>query len=197
MILRQIQHGIVALAALCGFATAASALELHSPAFIQGGVIPAHMTCMQRAGEIGRSPPLEWFNVPFGTKSFVLTMMDRDARDPAAPTRYLLHWSMYNLPAGTTWLTEGINGAPGDARDGANDRHETGYLPPCPPAGSYHRYIITLYALDMELPNLGAAAKESLESAMKGHVLASADLVGIYAKPARIWTWHDEHWYWY
>jgi Raf kinase inhibitor-like YbhB/YbcL family protein len=196
MILRQIKQGIVALAVLCGVAPAASALELYSSAFMQGGAMPTHMTCMQIAGEIGRSPPLAWYDVPFGTRSFVLLMIDRDARDPAAPTKNLLHWSLYNIPARITWLTEGINGAPGDARDGANDNHETGYLPPCPPVGR-HRYIITLYALDMELPNLGAAARESLESAMKGHILASADLVATFERGPHVRTWHDEHWYWY
>ncbi len=48
-----------------------------------------------------------------------------------------------------------------------------------------HRYVFKLYALDAALPDLGRATKARLEAAMRGHVLAQAELVGTYAKEGR------------
>ena len=66
---------------------------------------------------------------------------------------------------------------PQGAREGTNDWKRTGYGGPCPPIGR-HRYFHKLYALDVVLPDLGAATKAELEAAMKGHVVAQAELHG-------------------
>jgi Raf kinase inhibitor-like YbhB/YbcL family protein len=167
------------LAAVCLLATttAARALELHSSAFVNNGDLPARLTCT----DAGHSPPLEWSGAPAGTKSFVLIVVDPDAPDPKAPTRTVIHWILYNLPANERSLPEGMDGAPQGGLDGMNDMLKTGYSPPCPPIGR-HRYIHTLYAMDENLPSLGAATRESLADAMKGHVLATAELIGTYEK---------------
>ncbi|HEY8924345.1 MAG TPA: YbhB/YbcL family Raf kinase inhibitor-like protein, partial [Polyangia bacterium] len=51
----------------------------------------------------------------------------------------------------------------------------------CPPVGR-HRYFHKLYALDILLPDLHQPTKAALEAAMKGHVLAVAELMGTYEK---------------
>ncbi len=67
------------------------------------------------------------------------------------------------------------------AKDGVNDWHRTGWGGPCPPIGR-HRYFFKLYALDARLADLGRPTKAQLEAAMKGHVLAQAELMGTYQK---------------
>jgi phosphatidylethanolamine-binding protein (PEBP) family uncharacterized protein len=70
---------------------------------------------------------------------------------------------------------------PAGTLEGLNDREKTGYGGPCPPKGR-HRYFHTLYALDTVLKKLQNPTKSKLEAAMKGHVLARAELVGTYIK---------------
>jgi Raf kinase inhibitor-like YbhB/YbcL family protein len=70
---------------------------------------------------------------------------------------------------------------PVGARDGLNDWNRTGYGGPCPPIGR-HRYFHKFYALDTALPDLKRPTKAQLLNAMKGHVLAEAQVVGTYQK---------------
>ena len=70
---------------------------------------------------------------------------------------------------------------PAGTRQGTNDFKRTAYGGPCPPIGR-HRYFHKLYALDVVLPGLGTAAKVRVEAAMKGHVIAHAELIGTYQK---------------
>jgi len=150
-----------------------------SPAFADGEAIPRKYTC---DGD-DCSPPLAWSGLPAGTGSVVLIVDDPDAPDPAAPQRTWVHWVLYNLPPDSTGLAEGIEPArlPAGTREGLNDWNRTGYGGPCPPIGR-HRYFHKLYALDAVLPDLGDATKGEVEEAMRGHVLASAQLVGTYQR---------------
>ena len=68
--------------------------------------------------------------------------------------------------------------------EGLNDWKRTGYGGPCPPIGR-HRYFHKLYALDVVLGGLKHPTKAQVEAAMKGHVLAHAELVGTYEKTGR------------
>jgi hypothetical protein len=108
---------------------------------------------------------------------------DPDAPDPRAPKMTWVHWVLYDIPAGTTSLPEGVSekDLPKGTRDGLNDWKKTAYRGPCPPIGR-HRYFHKLYALDVELPDLKNPTKAQLEKAMQGHVLAQAELVGTYQK---------------
>jgi Raf kinase inhibitor-like YbhB/YbcL family protein len=94
-----------------------------------------------------------------------------------------VHWVLYNLPPSTTQLPRSVqpSNLPPGTMEGRNDWKRTGYDGPCPPVGR-HRYFHKLYALDVELPDLGEATKAELEKAMDGHVLASAELVGTYER---------------
>ena len=149
---------------------------LHSSAFQRLGTIPKECTCEGA----DRAPPLNWSGAPKGTKSFALIVDDPDAPDPAAPTHTFVHWVLYDLPAKTTSLPP-MDPFPPGTRQGKNDTRRTGWSGPCPPRGK-HRYFFKLYALDVMLGDLRQPTKQQLEQAMEGHVLASAELVGMYEK---------------
>ena len=153
------------------------ALQLTSTAFAAVGEIPAKYTCQ---GD-GISPPLAWSGVPASAMSLALIVDDPDAPDPAAPKMTFVHWVLYDIPPGTTSLPEAVSRLPAGALEGLNDAGETGYTGPCPPIGR-HRYFHKLYALDTVLPDLGLPTKAKLEAAMKGHVVAQAELIGTYQK---------------
>jgi Raf kinase inhibitor-like YbhB/YbcL family protein len=159
--------------------TPASSLLLTSSAFTQSGAIPTRYTC---EGD-DTSPPLSWTGAPAGTKSFALIVEDPDAPDPAKPQRIYLHWAVYNIPASITSLAEdgARKGLPAGATPIKNDFGKTEYGGPCPPIGR-HRYFFRLYALDTALDGLSSPSKVELLNAMKGHQLASAELMGTYQK---------------
>lgn len=152
-------------------------MTLASSAFDHQGSIPKRYTCEGR----DVSPPLAWSGVPAGAKSLVLIVDDPDAPDPAAPRMTWVHWLLYNLPASSNGLAEGVQSLPAGTLDGLNDWKRTGYGGPCPPIGR-HRYFHQLYALDVKLPDLEKPNKKTLEQAMQGHIIAQAQLVGTYQK---------------
>lgn len=158
------------------------AFALTSPAFAHNGEIPPVHTCDGR----DTSPALAWTGVPPNTKSLALIVDDPDAPDPKAPKMTWVHWVLYNLPPSATGLVEGVaaRDLPPGTREGVNDWKRTGYGGPCPPIGR-HRYYHKLYALDFTLPDLGTPAKARLEEAMRGHLIASAELVGTYQRRGR------------
>ncbi len=154
-------------------------LKLTSTAFSHGQAIPRDHTC---DGD-DLSPPLAWEGLPPGTESLVLIVDDPDAPDPAAPKMTWVHWILYNIPPSTTSLPPGGSRTdlPPGTREGLNDWKRTGYGGPCPPIGR-HRYFHKMYALDVQLPDLGTPTKAALEDAMADHILASAELVGTYER---------------
>lgn len=150
---------------------------LTSTDFVNQGSIPAVHTC--EGSDI--SPALAWSNAPEGTKSFAIIVDDPDAPDPANPRMAWVHWVLYNIPASADKLAGGVTKLPDGAMEGLNDWKQTGYRGPCPPIGR-HRYFHKLYALDTVLPDLMTPTKAKLEKAMEGHILAKAELVGMYKK---------------
>ena len=153
--------------------------ELTSPSFPAMGEIPRRHTC---EGE-DVSPELRWSGVPEGAKSLVLIVDDPDAPDPAAPTMTWVHWVLYDIPPDATGLPEAVppKQHPPGTKQGRNDWGRTSYGGPCPPIGR-HRYFHKLYALGEKLGDLGEPTKAELERAMRGKVLAQAELVGTYEK---------------
>ena len=160
----------------------AMTMELSSTAFGPGAAIPSRYSC--EGSDV--SPPLQWRGVPASAKSLVLIVDDPDAPDPRAPKMTWVHWVLANLPADSAGLPEGIAPAalPKGTVEGINDWKRTGYGGPCPPIGR-HRYFHKLYALDIVLGALKHPTKAQVEIAMKGHVLAHAELVGTYEKTSR------------
>lgn len=180
------QQTAIALILLCATAAGladkgnkAMTFTLTSTAFQHHGAIPSIHTCDGR----DTSPPLTWTQPPPGTKSLVLIVDDPDAPDPAAPRTTWVHWVLYNIPPEAAGLPIGLtaNMLPEGTLQGTNDWQRTVYGGPCPPVGR-HRYFHKLYALDTLLPNLKQPSKTELEKAMKGHVLAQAELVGLYQR---------------
>lgn len=152
-------------------------LRITSSAFQDQGEIPTRYTC---DGE-DASPPLSWSGVPDGSRSLVLIVDDPDAPDPSAPKMTWVHWILYNLPPGSSGLSESVSSLPPGTLEGTNDWKRSGYGGPCPPIGR-HRYFHKLYALDTVLPDLGEPTKAKLEQAMKGHVIEEAELIGTYQR---------------
>lgn len=157
----------------------AMALVIASTAFASNGSIPKQYTC--EGTDI--SPPLSFRGFPAGTKSLALIVDDPDAPDPKAPKLTWVHWLLYNIPVESAGLTEDEkeNGVPAGVLSGLNDWKRPGYGGPCPPIGR-HRYFHKLYALDTVLPDLKLPTKKQLLDAMKGHVLAEAEVIGTYEK---------------
>ncbi len=147
-------------------------MQLSSTAFRDNSPLPVDYTCKGRAV----SPPLTIADAPAGTQSFVLIMHDPDA----IGGHDFLHWSIWNIPSTTQDIPEAS--VPDGATQGTNDYPTNQYGPACPPAGSgTHRYIFDLYALDIMLDLPQGANRQTLEAALKGHTLATAQLIGIVA----------------
>ncbi len=150
-------------------------LNLSSVSFQADGDIPAKFTC--DAQDV--SPALNWAAPPAETRSFVLI-----ADDPDAPTKTIVHWVLYDLPAGARSLPECIAKdatLPDGSHQGKNDHGTTGYSGPCPPRGATHHYFFKLYALDSMIDLKPDASKDDLEHAMEGHILAQSQLIGRFA----------------
>lgn len=151
-------------------------MELRSSSFDNGGDIPRKYTC----DGTDLSPPLRWENPPAGTKAFALI-----ADDPDAPVGTWVHWVFYDMPATTVELAEGTPATetlPSGAKQGINDFRKVGYGGPCPPPGPAHRYYFKLYALDKETNLKPRATKQQLLEAIKGQILAEAQLIGRYKR---------------
>ncbi len=153
-------------------------LSITSTAFTEGGAIPRKHSC----DGADASPPLTWSGTPQGTAAFALIV-----DDPDAPARTWVHWVLYDLPATLSALPENVAKTErlkelGGAVQGKSDFKRVGYGGPCPPPGPAHRYYFKLYALGARLGLPAGASKQDVERAMDGHVLATAQLMGTYAR---------------
>ena len=152
------------------------AMQLTTSAFSPGAAIPKRHTC----DGADLSPALNWSEAPSGTQTFALIL-----DDPDAPAGTWVHWVLYDLPASAHSLVEGVPKIPeisGGGLQGRNDFRKIGYGGPCPPAGAPHRYFFKLYALDSKSGLKSGASKADVEHAMKGHILAQAELMGHYQR---------------
>jgi len=148
-------------------------LTVTSPAFKPGGDIPFENT--QYRGNV--FPGLAWSSGPPGTKSYAVIMQDADALARGAP---ILHWTMFNIPPTVTKLDSGMTTLPSGALNGPNIRGPNhAYMGPRTPAGPKHRYHFQVFALDTTLPSDTTMTYENLVAAMKGHVLASGEVIGL------------------
>lgn len=158
----------------------ADSLEVSSPAFDAGESIPESYAA--EAENI--SPPLQWQAGPKGTVSYAVFMEDPDVANNAP----FVHWQLYNIPAETTALPEGIPAMvellkPEGARQGMNDRGAVGYFGPRPPKGApAHSYHFQVFALDGWLHVPVKPTRQELLAAMEGHVLASGEIVGTFSR---------------
>ncbi|NJN55333.1 MAG: YbhB/YbcL family Raf kinase inhibitor-like protein [Anaerolineae bacterium] len=153
---------------------------LSSAAFAAQADIPTRYTCH---GE-NLSPALQWTSPPADTQSLVLLMDDPDAVPVAG--RVWDHWVLFNIPASATSLPESLpkeEQLPDGSQHGRTSSSQLGYSGPCPPSGQTHGYVFTLYALDTILDLEPRPTKAAVLTAMEGHILAQAELVGLYTSP--------------
>jgi len=158
-------------------------MTLSTAAWPDGGQIPIKYS--QAGEEI--SPPLTWNDPPATTASFALIVHDLDATNANGD---VLQWLVWNLPAASRSLREGVEQGP-QLSDGTRQISQTGpyYRGPAAPAsGPPHHYVFELYALDtmLEVPAVGASPAETrtaVVAAMAGHVRGKATLVGTFRRP--------------
>jgi len=151
-------------------------MELTSTAFQEGQTISTQYTADGR----NVSPPLQWSQVPDKTQSFALI-----CEDPDAPRGTFTHWVLFNLPADSRQLPEGMPheaALSGGAGQGTNDFRKVGYGGPSPPPGKPHHYFFKLFALDQRMDPPASTTRDKLLSAMKGHILAEGQLMGKYGR---------------
>jgi hypothetical protein len=142
-------------------------MKITTTAFEPQRPIPTKYTC---DGE-DVNPELTIGDIPSEAKSLVLIV-----DDPDAPGKTWLHWLVYDIEPTTSISEDSVPG-----QEGKNDFSRTSYGGPCPPGGE-HRYFFRLYALDTTLELGGGADRSTVEKAMDGHVLASAELMGTYSR---------------
>ena len=150
-------------------------MKITSSSFKHEEMIPSKYTCDGQ----NISPPLSWTGAPEKTKSFALI-----CDDPDAPVGLWVHWVFFDMPSSVNALPENVprrEEVAGLGKNGKNTSRRFGYDGPCPPDGM-HRYYFKLYALDTMLEMKAGMTKEALLSAMKGHVLEEAQLMGRYKR---------------
>ncbi len=150
--------------------TVTAGMSIQSPSFGMNEYIPVEFTCKGK----DTSPPLLVENVPAGAKSLAMIV-----DDPDAPAGTWVHWVQWNIPPETRLIEAGS--APKSAVQGINSWGKAAYGGPCPPSG-VHRYFFKLYALNTMLSLGRGAGKRELEAAMRGHIIARAELVGLSRK---------------
>jgi len=142
-------------------------LSITSPAFQNSKPIPSKYTC--DGNDV--NPPLTIEGIREETKSLVLIV-----DDPDAPMGIWDHWIVWNISP-TNKIEE--NSVPGT--EGLNDFRKHSYGGPCPPSGT-HRYFFKVYALDTKLDLSPNSRKKGVKNAMKNHILAKGELVGLYSR---------------
>jgi Raf kinase inhibitor-like YbhB/YbcL family protein len=193
---------VVVAAPLSAQATPAPAGQRPTPmiltttAWPDGGVIPPKYT---QAGE-QVSPELKWTNVPAGTQSFVVNMLDPDVSIMRGTETQPL-WIVWNIPGTATGLPEGMKSG-ADLFDGSHQISATGPQYRGPGAGAngpMHHYTFEVYALDVPKLDVTASAvtpgvangpvsaaletRANVMKAMQGHVLGKAVYVGLFRRP--------------
>ena len=159
-------------------------MTLTTTAFADGTPIPPKYT---QAGD-QTSPALTWTSPPPGTKSFILHMHDMEvSRNKTSDDQ--LHWLVWNIPASTTMLPEGVPmGA--DLKDGSHQTSASGPVyrgPGAPANGPMHHYTFEILALDTTLDVAASAdafeTRANVMKAAQGHILGKAVLMGLFHRP--------------
>ena len=136
------------------------------------------------------SPQFSWTNVPDGTKSFVLLMVDPEGRGGAE----VFHWVAYGIPASVTGFAEGEVSKQTDKYVGGKSTQGVAfYSGPCtPPSQTAHHYTFTLIATDFAPTDLPpglthdeVTAKLAPPGQPPAHTKGVTGLVGLFVNP-----WH-------
>lgn len=172
-------HFSVIVASALAFIGPAQALTLSSPAFEDGATIPDAFTYSMggQCSGANQSPPLVFAQVPAGTQSLALMVVDPDGGN-------WLHWKAWNIAPTVTALAANAS-ATATFAQAANEFGTPGYGGPCPPTPN-HRYIFTLYALNTTF------STEPSASQLQAAALATATLTGLRSPADNLgWTAPD------
>lgn len=154
---------------------------LSSPAFKNGERLEVRFARSGVPGGKNLSPPLQWSNIPGGTKSLALICVDRH---PVANN--WIHWVVINIPPSVQSLPEGASPEkiPEPAKELGNTFGYGGYGGPQPPPGSgVHDYEFTIYALSVERLEIPSSPTiEKFYQAIAGKVIAKATLIGKFSQ---------------
>jgi Raf kinase inhibitor-like YbhB/YbcL family protein len=168
-----------------GFGAAAGGgFTVTSSGFSDGGMLTAKQAAddpMRMCGGQNISPPLQWSNVPAGTKSFAIVLLDPDGRLGEG----VVHWIAYGIPANVTSFAEGEMTKQSEKFvGGKGTRNNALYIGPCPPVGDApHHYVFTVIATDLEPTALKPGlTREEFYTALAGHGKGGASIVGKYAR---------------
>jgi len=128
------------------------------------------------------SPQLHWQNAPKGTKSFAIT-----AYDPDAPTGSgWWHWLVFNIDKSVDTIKTGAStkAMPAGAIESITSYGSKGFGGACPPVGDKpHRYIFTVYALDIEKIDQPADARpELIGFFLNSHAIAKASIMAYFGR---------------
>jgi Raf kinase inhibitor-like YbhB/YbcL family protein len=174
---RTILTAVVFIALLIAITFAYSGASIFTPmftiqssAFTNNGPIPDIYTCKG----VGKTPPINFTNIPKNTSSIALYIFD-----PDAPKTGFVHWVLYDIDPKTPVIEEGK--IPAGSVEGLNSANKVGYQPFCPPTGVHH-YQFTAYALSNTYHFVKVPDITHLKNVMKGEVLARAQIIGTYGQ---------------
>jgi Raf kinase inhibitor-like YbhB/YbcL family protein len=142
---------------------------IYSKKFDMEEMIPQEFTC--EGSDV--NPELIIEEVPQNTASMVLMVEDPDSKGGN-----FLHWLVYDMPVVDVIEEDSVPG-----NEGINDFGRMGWGGPCPSSG-IHRYIFRLHALDKKLSLEPGKRREEVERSMAGHILATAEYIGLYKMTA-------------
>ena len=129
------------------------------------------------------SPHLHWRSTLRGVKSFAITMHDIDA----SVNNGWWHWIVYNIPKNVRTIQKDASNLkllPDVAKEARNDYGFIGYGGACPPKKDKpHRYITTLYALNVSRLNIDKSATAfEIYQEIKKHTIAKSTIVSRYRR---------------
>jgi Raf kinase inhibitor-like YbhB/YbcL family protein len=141
----------------------ASTMTLTGP-WSSGSAIDRRYTCDGEA----LSPPLVWTGAPEDTQAYALVIDNMD--DPSA-----LNWVVTNIDFAITNTAEGA--VPNGAVVARNSDGNAAYSAPCPPRGTTHTFVATVYALDSLTPLDGDPDARTIVADIESAALEAATTV--------------------
>jgi hypothetical protein len=175
--------GVFAVPVDTGHAASAP-FSVSSSSFADGAMLTVKNAAddpMRMCGGQNISPPLQWTNVPAGTKSFAIVLLDPDG----LLGQGVVHWIAYGIPGNVTAFAEGEMTKQSEKFvGGKGTRDNAMYIGPCPPVGdALHHYVFTVIATDLEPAALkGGLTRDELYTAIRGHAKGGTSIVGRYAR---------------
>ena len=126
------------------------------------------------------SPELNWFGLPSGTESLVLSCYDPDAPTGSG----FWHWVLVNIPISAVSIAEGASSLPKGVLETRTDFGKPGYGGPCPPEGDHpHRYIFTLFSLSVKTLPVEADTSAAVVGFMANvNAIEKTTLMGLYKR---------------